>query len=118
VTDLVAENLPQQELSAEATIAKLSGKGGVFVGGDDDLAAAQKRYDAMQAVEAGTATSEQRTLLSDLDSVLQNARQRAEGHTYRPAPRHPYAYRDEPNVTRYADRTMQGMPTPPRRSPR
>jgi hypothetical protein len=77
VVDKVAEVLPQQDLAGDATVAKLSGKGGVFVGGDDDIAAAKVRYEAMQAVEDGRATPDQLQLLRDLDRVLQGARTEA-----------------------------------------
>ena len=121
MTDRVAEVLPMQDIMDDATGSKLSGKGGVFVGGHDDLAAAQSRYEALKAVEEGTATSEQLQLLRDLDRVLQGARSEAQRQSspVRPpvpppvsmAPRY-----QAPQVIRQPVQATPGMPRPPRHS--
>ena len=112
MTDRVAEVLPMQALSEEADVSKLSGKTGVFVGGEDDLAAARHRWNAMQAIKNGTETLEQRQLLNDLDAVLQR---KAPVREYRPPPVPSYAPtpRPRPQVARGMP---SGVPLPPRHS--
>ena len=121
MTDRVAEVLPMQDIMDDATVSKLSGEGGVFVGGDDDLAAAKSRYEALKAVEEGTATSEQLQLLRDLDRVLQGARSEAQRQSppVRPPvpPPVPMAPRYQtPQVVRQPVQATPGMPRPPRHS--
>lgn len=62
-----------EDLSPDAELRRLTGETGVFVGGEDDLAAAKNRYEAQQAYAKGRATPEQVALLQDLDRVLQGA---------------------------------------------
>ncbi len=86
-------NISLEDLSPDASLRRLTGETGVFVGGEDDLAAAKNRWEAMKAYETGQATPEQVALLRDLDKVMQGA-------NTAPAPQQPAAPAVQPQAQR------------------
>lgn len=104
-------DITQEELSEGATIRRLTGDTGVFVGDADVLASAKLRWEAMSAYSAGSATPSQVALLQDLDRVMQGSPRTQQAVPSRappmPAPLPPPAL---------APRPTAGMPRPPQRS--